>query len=117
MEPDETPPPPDASGPPEDEGRPRREFVGALFTLGAFLGGVALLFVYILIFFAAGAPYGSVGYVAFVPVGVYLVIAVLLTISRRWMSAGIGMLTGLGIWLAIGGGPCIGGLSRTTGLT
>ncbi|WP_430298154.1 hypothetical protein [Sinomonas sp. B1-1] len=110
MEPDETPLP-DASGPPEDDGRAAREFVGALFALGAFLGGVVLLFVYVLIFFAAGPPRGTVGYLAFVPVGIYLLITVLLMISRRWMSAGIGMLTGLGIWLVLGGGPCIGGLA------
>ncbi|GAA2199497.1 hypothetical protein [Sinomonas flava] len=116
MEPDETPDPGEDRGTSPDEGRPRREFVGALFALGAFLGGVVLLFVYVLIFFAAGPPRGTVGSVAFIPVGVYLLIAVLLTISRRWMSAGIGMLTGLGIWLAIGGGPCIGGLAGGGGL-
>ncbi|WP_413248779.1 hypothetical protein [Sinomonas flava] len=116
MEPDETPDPGEDRGTSPDDGRPAREFVGALFALGALLGGVVLLSVYVLIFFAAGPPRGTVGYLAFIPVGVYVVIAALLTISRRWMSAGIGMLTGLGIWLVLGGGPCIGGLAGGGGL-
>ncbi|WP_369045452.1 hypothetical protein [Sinomonas sp. P10A9] len=96
-------------------GKPEHRFDGGSFGMGIILGVLALWVVYLVIFFAAGAPYARIGGFAFVPVGIYAAAAVVLTARARSVSLGGGMLLGLGIWLLIGGGACIAGLSRTGG--
>lgn len=109
---------PEPEGMPEPRKKRSLQIDGAAFLTGLFLGFSALWIVYLVIFYAAGAPYGHIGPYAFIPVGVYAAAAVILAARRRrpGMSIGGGMLLGLGIWLLVGGGTCIAGLSRTTGL-
>jgi hypothetical protein len=94
-----------------------QRFDGPAFARGAFLGFIALWIVYLVVFFGAGAPYGRIGVGAYVPVALCTVAAVVVTVRPRTLSLGAGMLLGLGLWLLIGGGLCIAGLSQTPGLS
>ncbi|MDR6558467.1 hypothetical protein J2809_002837 [Arthrobacter pascens] len=102
------PPPREEDPPPE----PRR---GSM-VLGILLGTVAL---YALYFGTTAGIAPDEGYKtflagpgAFIPIGAYLAIASALAIWPRTSRWGAGLLTGLGIFILLGGGICVMALSQ-----
>lgn len=81
--------------------------------LAAGLGWLGLFVVYVLMYLGSGYPNAHAGVGAFVPVALYLIGAIILTIRRTSRAVGSGLLIGLGVWLLIGGGPCVADLART----
>lgn len=80
------------------------------------LGWLGLFLVYLTMYLSSGGyPNARAGVAAFVPAAIYLVGAIALTVWRPYRAVGSGLLLGLGVWLLIGGGPCIGDLARTPG--
>jgi hypothetical protein len=82
---------------------PPRRGGGGFLALGIVAGFFVLFAVYLALVFLAGPSWAA----AFAPVGVFLVIAILLTIRPRTRMFGAGLLIGLGAWALIGGGLCI----------
>lgn len=91
------PPPPPPSQPPARQGG------GGLLALGIVTGFIVLFAVYLAIIFLADPSWAA----AFAPIGVFLVIAIILTVRPRTRMFGTGLLIGLGAWTLIGGGLCI----------
>ncbi len=52
------------------------------------------------------------GPAAFVPITLYVAVAVLLAVRPRTSRLGAGLLIGLGIFTLLGGGICVGSLAR-----
>ena len=105
------PPPREEEPPPE----PRR---GSM-VLGILLGTVAL---YALYFGTTAGIAPDEGYKtflagpgAFIPIAVYLAIAIVLAVRPRTSRLGAGLLMGLGIFTLLGGGVCVGILAQMRG--
>lgn len=80
------------------------------------LGWVGLFVVYLMMYLSSGGyPNARAGVGAVVPAAIYLVGAIALTAWRPSRAVGSGLLLGLGVWLLIGGGPCIADLARSPG--
>ena len=108
---------PDGPGAPHegrDPGESRR-IAGGGHLAAALVGGALGLFaIYLVIGRSTSLGYPSFtppGAVTLLPVGVYLALAVLLVRSPRTRRTGTGLLFGLGIWLVLGGGPCLASLT------
>jgi hypothetical protein len=108
------PPPPrqEEKEPPE----PRR---GSM-ALGILLGAPAL---YALYFGTTTGIAPDEGYktflagpAAFIPIAIYLVIAIVLAVRPRTSRLGAGLLIGLGVFTLLGGGVCVGMLAQMRGL-
>lgn len=52
---------------------------------------------------------------AFIPIAVYLLVAIVLAVQLRTSRWGAGLLIGLGIFTVLGGGVCIGTLAAQRG--
>ena len=107
--------------PPEEQRRgqqpePRGGYLGS----GVVYGAVALYILYLWATVGIGAPNIAppnawapsifAGPAAFVPIAVYLGLAVVLAVSPRTARTGAGLLIGLGIFTLLGGGLCVGAL-------
>ncbi|XAS65046.1 hypothetical protein ACOM2C_18365 [Pseudarthrobacter sp. So.54] len=108
--------PPQWSDVPGPSQQPRGGSVG----LGLLLGAAALYLFYVGAFFLFGPggppPPGLTGAGAFIPLGVYLLVAILLAVQRRTSLFGAGLLIGFGIWTLLGGGLCMASLAQAGGL-
>lgn len=87
-----------------------------LMALGILVGAVALYALYFGTTTGIGPDQGSktllVGPVVFIPIAVYLAIAILLTVRPRTSQLGAGLLIGLGVFTLLGGGICVVALSQ-----
>lgn len=117
---EDTPDGPQIPPPWRDEPGPSQQPRGGSLGLGLLLGAAALYVFYVGAFFVLGpspTPSGLVGPVAFVPLGVYMLVAILLAVRRRTSLFGAGLLIGFGIWTLLGGGLCMASLAQAGGLT
>ena len=102
--------------PPLEPRRPgrQREPRGGYLGIGTVFGVLALYILYLWATIRDGPPPWPnsifAGPAAFVPVAVYLGVAVVLAINPRTSRTGAGMLIGLGIFTLLGGGLCVGTL-------
>ncbi|UUL75978.1 hypothetical protein NG819_18485 [Pseudarthrobacter sp. Fe7] len=101
--------------PPTERGRGRqREPRGGYLGIGTASGALVLYILYLWATIRDGPPPWPnsifAGPAAFVPVAVYLGVAVVLAIEPRTSRTGAGMLIGLGIFTLLGGGLCVGAL-------
>ena len=102
---------------PPHQGKPPKEGRDGLLGRGFTLGTFALYLLYISATIPIGGPtmwnasYLS-GATAFIPIAVYLVAAILLAVRQQTSRFGAGMLIGLGVFLMLGGGLCIGSLAQ-----
>ncbi|YCK81686.1 hypothetical protein M1D89_21880 [Arthrobacter sp. D3-18] len=81
---------------------------------GILFGTTALYAIYVGVPIAFGGPQNMrflTGPSAFIPIGVYLSIAVVLAVRPRTSRWGAGLLIGLGIFTLLGGGICVGSLA------
>jgi hypothetical protein len=109
----EIPPPPPGPG---EGGRipvPR----GGSMVYGVLSGALMLYVVYVGALMFIGGPFawsGSIlaGWATFIPVVLYLLLAVPLAARRETSRFGTGMLIGLGVFTLLGGGLCIGSLAQ-----
>lgn len=99
----------------EEPPEPRRGSIG----LGILLGTPAL---YALYFGTTQGIAPDEGYktflagpAAFIPVAVYLGLAIVLAVRPGTSRLGAGLLIGLGIFTLLGGGICVGSLARMRG--
>lgn len=84
---------------------------------GILLGTAALYAVYVGVPIAFGGPAAMrflTGLSAFIPIAVYLAVAVVLAVRPRTSRWGSGLLIGLGIFTLLGGGICVGTLAAQT---
>ncbi|MDQ0633956.1 hypothetical protein QFZ40_001865 [Arthrobacter pascens] len=109
---EDTPPPQEQGPPPE----PRR---GSM-ALGILLGAPAL---YALYFGTTQGIAPDQGYktflagpAAFIPIAVYLAVAVVLAVRPPTSRLGAGLLIGLGVFTLLGGGICVGILAQMRSL-
>lgn len=107
----------DDNWPGEEERRP--EWGLGLMVLGILLGTPAL---YALYFGTTRGIAPDEGYktflagpAAFLPIAVYLVVAIVLAVRPRTSPLGAGLLMGLGIFTLLGGGLCVGYLAQMSG--
>jgi hypothetical protein len=112
----------DQSVPPQGEqGRgQKRENRGGDLGSGTVFGALALYILYLWTTIGVGAPSISppnawatsifAGPAAFVPIAVYLGLAIVLAVDPRTSRTGAGLLIGLGIFTLLGGGLCVGTL-------
>lgn len=98
--------------PPRQENRQDNEPRGGSLGLGAVVGAVALYAVYVLGTIAQGPYAWSATFLAvpapFIPLILYLAVAVVLAVRRRTALWGAGLLIGLGAFVLLGGGLCVG---------
>ncbi|MEK0153432.1 hypothetical protein [Arthrobacter oryzae] len=104
--------------PPREEEQPSKPGLG-LVMLGILLGAPAL---YALYFGTTRGIAPDEGYKtflagpgAFIPIAVYLVVAIVLAVRPRTSRLGAGLLMGLGIFVLFGGGLCVGYLAQMRG--
>lgn len=85
---------------------------GGSLGLGAVAGAAALYAVYFFGTIARGPYAWSATFLAvpapFIPIILYLAVAIMLAVRRRTSFWGAGMLIGLGAFVLLGGGLCIG---------
>lgn len=115
----EAPPPPKEPHRPGQQGEPRRGYLGPGLTFGA----LALYILYLWATIGTAAPNLGppaawatsilAGPAAFVPIAVYLGLGIALAVRPDTARTGAGMLIGLGIFLLLGGGLCVGALAQT----
>lgn len=108
------PQPPDGHSAGGREQEPRRGSMG----LGILLGTLALYVFYVGAMINAGGPFAPIppalrGWGALIPLGIYLLLSILLTVWARTSRLGTGLLIGLGLFLLLGGGLCVGSLAET----
>ena len=107
----EVPPPRRQENAEDDEPR------GGSLGLGAVFGAVALYAVYVLGTIAQGPYAWSASFLAvpapFIPIVLYLAVAIVLAVRRRTSFWGAGLLIGLGAFVLLGGGLCISFLVQT----
>ena len=107
------PPPPGHGAGPSQQPR------GGNLGLGAVLGALALYAIYMgATVFSVGSPYAwpssiLAGWAVFIPIALYLALAILLAVRRRTSLLGAGLLIGLGVFTLLGGGLCIGSLAQS----
>jgi hypothetical protein len=85
---------------------------------GILFGTTALYAIYVGVPIAFGGPASMhflTGPSAFIPIAVYLLVAIVLAVQRRTSRWGAGLLIGLGIFTVLGGGVCIGTLAAQRG--
>lgn len=113
---DDTPdgPPP----PPRREGPPPSPKSGSM-SMGAFFGALALYAIYVLGTMARGPYAWSATFLSipapFIPIALYLVVAIALAVFPRTSRLGTGLLIGLGAFLLLGGGLCVTFLAQVRG--
>ncbi|CAN7542735.1 hypothetical protein LJR078_003972 [Arthrobacter sp. LjRoot78] len=104
------PPPPEYQGGPPQQ--PKRGSMG----LGILLGVPALYALYFgtTLGIAPDEGYKTflAGPAAFIPIAVYLAVAVVLAVRPRTSRLGAGLLIGLGVFTLLGGGICVGFLAQ-----
>lgn len=104
--------PPSSSPGPPGPPRPRK---GGSLTLGILLGVLMLLALYFVAFLLTGpSPNGFRafgGAAVWLPLVLYLLAAVVLTLRPATSRFGAGLLIGTGVWLLIGGAMCISSLT------
>lgn len=101
--------------PPGEQGRgQKRENRGGYLGSGAVFGALALYILYLWATVEVGPPPWPAsilaGPAAFVPIAVYLGLAIVLAVNPRTSRTGAGLLIGLGIFTLLGGGLCVGAL-------
>ena len=105
-EPAETPPPP----PNQKDPAPQPPKSGSM-SMGAFFGALALYAIYVLGTMARGPYAWSATFLSipapFIPIALYLVVAIALAVFPRTSRLGTGLLIGLGAFLLLGGGLCV----------
>lgn len=98
--------------PPRRDDAQDNEPRGGSLGLGAVVGAVALYAVYVLGTMAQGPYAWSASVLAvpapFIPIILYLAVAIVLAVRRRTALWGAGLLIGLGAFVLLGGGLCIG---------
>ena len=97
----------------QEEEAPPEPALGPL-GFGILLGTTALYAIYVGVPIAFGGPSSMrflTGPSAFIPIAVYLAIAILLAVTARTSRWGAGLLIGLGIFTLLGGGVCVGTLA------
>lgn len=85
---------------------------------GILFGTTALYAIYVGVPIAFGGPASMrflTGPSAFIPIAVYLLVAIVLAVQLRTSRWGAGLLIGLGIFTVLGGGVCIGTLAAQRG--
>lgn len=116
---EDTPDGPQIPPPWSDEPGASQQPRGGSLGLGLVLGAAALYAVYLgATVFSVGAPYGwsssiLAGWATFIPIAVYLALAILFAVRRHTSRFGAGLLIGLGIFTLLGGGLCIGSLAQS----
>ena len=110
----EDPPPPKEPHHPGQQREPRRGYLGP----GLSFGALALYINYLWQKMGVGAPNSGPASLrpapaAFVPIAVYLGLGIALAVRPGTARTGAGMLIGLGIFLLLGGGLCVGALAQT----
>jgi hypothetical protein len=103
------------SPPPPRDGKPPREPRGGSIGTGISLGVFALYALYLWATITLGSPYSwsnslLAGPAAFIPLTVYLGLAIVLAVKPRTSRWGTGLLIGLGIFILLGGGLCVAAL-------
>ncbi|UEL29682.1 hypothetical protein KTR40_06075 [Pseudarthrobacter sp. L1SW] len=88
---------------------------GGHLGLGTVVGALLLYVLYLWTTVGVGPPYAwsnslFAGPAAFVPLAVYLGLAIVLAVDPRTSRWGAGLLIGLGIFTLLGGGLCVAGL-------
>jgi Ca2+/Na+ antiporter len=100
-------PPP---APNQDDPAPQAPKSGSM-SMGAFFGALALYAVYVLGTMAQGPYAWSATFLSipapFIPIALYLAVAIVLAVRRRTSRLGTGLLIGLGAFLLLGGGLCV----------
>ncbi|MDT0169983.1 hypothetical protein [Pseudarthrobacter sp. BRE9] len=99
--------------PPQEDEELREPALGPM-GFGILLGTIALYAVYVGVPIAFGGPSSMrflTGLSAFIPIAVYLAVAVVLAVRPRTSRWGAGLLIGLGIFTLLGGGICVGTLA------
>ena len=97
----------------QEEEEPPEPALGPM-GFGILFGTTALYAIYVGVPIAFGGPASMrflTGPSAFIPIGVYLAIAVVLAVRLRTSRWGAGLLIGLGIFTLLGGGVCVGSLA------
>lgn len=99
------------------EGGPPTEPRGGSMGLGTVLGALALYVLYLGGTIGFGGPYAwgmsfLAGPATFLPIVVYLAVAIVLAVRPSTSRWGTGLLIGLGIFTLLGGGLCVGALSQ-----
>ncbi|HYH77040.1 MAG TPA: hypothetical protein VD841_06005 [Arthrobacter sp.] len=100
--------------PPREEDEPPEPAPGRM-GFGILIGSVALYVLYFVLPMVFGGPYFMrflTGPATFVPIAVYLVVAIVLAVRPRTSRWGAGLLIGLGIFTLLGGGLCVGYLAQ-----
>ena len=92
----------------EKEDEPPEPALGPM-GLGILLGATAL---YVFYLFALSSMHFLAGPAALIPIGVYLLVAVVLAVRPRTSRLGAGLLIGMGIFTLLGGGICVGLLAQ-----
>jgi hypothetical protein len=112
--PREPPPPPE-----QEEEEPPSEPKRGFMWLGILVGAPAL---YALYFGTTRGIAPDEGYktflagpAVFIPIAVYLAVAILLAVRPRTSQLGAGLLIGLGIFILLGGGICVMFLAQMRG--
>jgi hypothetical protein len=101
----------------QEEEEPPEPALGPM-GFGILLGTTALYAIYVGVPIAFGGPSSLrflTGPSAFIPIAVYLAIAILLAVTPRTCRWGAGLLIGLGIFTLLGGGVCVGALAAQKG--
>jgi len=113
---EDTPDDPRNPPPPPRHGEPPPIPIRGSMALGILLGTVAL---YALYFGTTAGIAPDQGYrtflagpAALIPIGAYLVVAVVLAVRPRTSQWGAGLLIGLGVFTLLGGGICVMALSQ-----
>lgn len=100
---------------PGEEEPPSEPGLG-LLVLGILLGAPALYAIYFGTTQGIAPDQGYktflAGPAAFIPIAVYLAVAIVLAVRPRTSRLGAGLLIGLGIFTLLGGGVCVGILAQ-----
>ena len=98
----------------QEEEEPPEPALGPM-GFGILFGTTALYAIYVGVPIVFGGPYNMrflTGPSTFIPIAVYLVVAIVLAVRPRTSQLGAGLLIGLGIFTLAGGGLCVGNLAQ-----
>lgn len=107
----------DGTRPPQEDEEQPEPALGPM-GYGILLGTLALYAIYVGIPIAVGGPNKMrflTGPSAFIPIGLYLLVAIVLAVRPGTSRWGAGLLIGLGVFTLLGGGICVGSLAAYTG--